>query len=176
MKKLAVDDDNTISHPEAKETADSRRDHHDDKSEFKIVESDLARGVTECFELGDLLTLKPNQPGKDSARHKCGDSQKNRGERYGKSAEYTYAVVNLPGRGVILAVIGNEPAIGAENTVDLSHDRAVVAPRRDLCHQVVERPIESESFSKCALIHPKDSKAATVRNGFAWARLVNILG
>src|SRR5262249_61881045 len=97
-------------------------------------------------------------------------------EAYEKSAKYMIVVVNRLGRGWILAVIGNEPAIGAENTVDLSHDRAVVAPRRDFCHQVVERPIESESFSKCALIHPKDGKATTVRNGFAWARLVNILG
>ena len=176
MKKLAVDDDNTISHPEAKETADCRRDHHDDKSEINIVESDLARGVPEGFELGDFLTLKPNKPGKHSARHKCGDSQKDCGERYGKSAEYPYPVVNLFSREVVLAVIGNEAAIGTENTVDLSHDRAVVAPGRDLCHHVVKRPIESESFGKCALIHPKDSKAATVRNGFAWARLVNILG
>src|SRR5262249_41181360 len=72
MKKSAVNDDNTISHPEADETANRCRDNHDHNSEFKIVESDLARGVAECFELGDLLTLKPNKPGKHSTRHKGG--------------------------------------------------------------------------------------------------------
>ena len=79
--------DDIAPEPEAKPRADHGPKRNDDQGEFEIVNPDLARRVTEGFELRDLFPLQPDEPGQHRARHECGDAQERRRKREGQTVQ-----------------------------------------------------------------------------------------
>ena len=139
------------------------------------MRADLARGIAEGLELRDLLALQADDACQHRAGHEGGDAEEDHGEGHGDAVQDRDLVVELLGRGMVSAVVGDQPPVGLEQSVELGHDRRRVGPGSDIHHHVVEGPVEVERRREVALVHPEDAEPLAVREGLARARLENIL-
>src|SRR5262249_44924282 len=83
--------------------------------------------------------------------------------------------VDLLGREVVLAVIGNQSAIRRQDAVDLGHYGTAVSTGCGLRDYVIECAVQSERLGKCALVHPEDAEATAIWKALARAGFENIL-
>ena len=171
LEKAVVDLHDIAAHIHTHAGADHDAEDHDDEGELDVMAADLPRRVAEGLELRDLLALEPDEPREHGARHECGDAEKHRRERDGEAVQDVEFVVEPQRGGVVLAAIGDEPAVGREQAVELRHHRRSACAGREIDEDVVECAIEFKGGREFPLVHPEDAETPVVRQRLARARL-----
>ena len=141
-----------------------------------IMPADLAVGVAQRLESGDLFALHGNQPGQHDVQQERRHAQKDRRDDEPHRLELRELVLDEPIRQLIGTGNRAETAVAGEDSIDGGNRFGLRRPAHHRERRVVERAFHVERRGQCSLFHPEDAESRVVRHDLARTDRVNVFG